>query len=340
MKRFIITIITAALALLSCTKEPVPSGSDPKAGTATLAFTLDDGSTRATGVSASAEAAVSSCQLFVFDAAGNKEAYLGPEMFDYSTLNSSSVTVTLGQKTVWAVCNAPSLSSVGTLDALKASMSYLKDNSVGTFVMSGSATPTVSANCEVALIVKRYVAKIILSRIRRQFSDASLTGASLVIGDIYVSNATGQINYGGTSGITAGDLWYNRLGVHTASDVETLVSDTGVNQSLGQGASVTTGHVFYVYPNASTDVLSGSWSPRHTRLVLTATIAGTTTCYYVVTLPVIERNRTYTITELTLTRAGSSDPDNPGGETSVTAGCSFSISVGGWEEGMSRTESF
>ena len=64
---------------------------------------------------------------------------------------STSITVKTGEKTVWAVVNAPDISNVTTLTQLKAVSSTLLDNA-SNFVMVGSDTATPIALALASLV--------------------------------------------------------------------------------------------------------------------------------------------------------------------------------------------
>ena len=69
-----------------------------------------------------------------------------------------------------------------------------------------------------------------------------------------------------------------------------------------------------------------AWTPRHTRLVVEASVGGQV-YYYPITLPTIDGNTICTINELTITRLGTSTPD----VDSVIGSVSFEITVAPWK---------
>lgn len=116
---------------------------------------------------------------------------------------------------------------------------------------------------------------------------------------------------------------------------------------LAEGVTMTTEnaykteHVFYSYPNkygsndGNSAVFSDQWAPRGSILVIDATMIegdGTTEHpgYYPIMLPVLERNKTYSIDEVRITRLPGDVPYKPieTGESQV------SISVHEWELGL------
>lgn len=100
-------------------------------------------------------------------------------------------------------------------------------------------------------------------------------------------------------------------------------------------------HVFYSYPNrfgtddGNSSIVSDQWSPRGSILVIEATMIesdGVTEHpgYYPIMLPRLERNKTYSIEEVRITRLPGDVPYKPieTGESQVT------ISVHEWELGL------
>lgn len=100
-------------------------------------------------------------------------------------------------------------------------------------------------------------------------------------------------------------------------------------------------HVFYSYPNkfgtddGNSQNISDSWSPRGSVLVIEATMIeadGVTEHpgFYPIMLPCLERNKTYSIEEVRITRLPGDEPYKPiqTGESQVT------VSVHDWELGL------
>ena len=134
------------------------------------------------------------------------------------------------------------------------------------------------------------------------------------------------------------------------SATKALIVDEGLNAVLYDSDSHDVVHTFYAFPTGTTDDHFGgsSFSARRTRLIVECEYNGST-CYYPITLPglnpdssrgVLERNKVYTITNLTLTRPGSPDPDTPGDQVSSIQTCTFNITVQPWINGQTYTETF
>lgn len=256
---------------------------------------------------------VKSLQLFVFD---------GDVLDVYkSVTNQTSVTMSCrqGTKSIFAIVNAPAINNIKTLSQLKAMTSKLSDNTEQ-FVMVGSQDGVrVPADKPVELEVKRIVARVALKKITLAFTNSAYPGSDARLGKIYLTNVPTDINYGLTSEPTQ---WINKMRFMSGDEPVELVADTN-DYSL-----VTSDYpnFFYSYPNPTvTDAEGGTWSARHTRLVVEALIGGST-YYYPITLPVLEAGKSYEIENLTITRLGSNDPDKPVKLSDVT----FEISVKPW----------
>ena len=171
----------------------------------------------------------------------------------------------------------------------------------------------------VTIDVHRLAARVVIKKITRAFTAAALAAKSFSIDQIFLINVAGDTNYGETA---APSVWFNKQAY--ASEQAAFTYDAPA-ASLANNASYSTVHSFFAYPNASADSDAAVWSPRHTRLVVKATL-GTDVYYYPITLPALESNKSYEIEELILTRPGSDDPDKP---VSIQE-CTFQINVLGW----------
>lgn len=270
--------------------------------------------TRVTGSSSAGESRINGLQVFVFNPDGRLE----------SSASSSTDTVRLrcryGEKTIWAVANAPGLTAVTTLGELAASISRLDDNAATSLVMAGDRSLTIDSDRSLSIPVSRLCAKVVVGRITKAFTSGILQSKRLSLRRIYLTNVAGDRPFGSAGTVS---LWYNRLGYRGECDA--LLCDP-VGRDVDPVLEET--HVFYVYPNASESAARGApWTPRCTRLVLEAELEGET-CYYVIDLPGLESNHSYILSDLVLTRPGAGD------EESVTAASAvrFSFSVRNWTE--------
>ena len=374
-KALLFSAAFAALGLLSCNREVSPSvGSEGKPVEVTVSI-MGAPSSRATDTKYADESKVDSLQIFVFNG-DDREAYR-----NVKNTMSALIPATSGERTVWAVVNAPDLSEVMSLNALKAAVTNLVDNAKDSFVMTGAVTQELVDGGNVAITVKRIVARVSISRISTSLKDYREKW-SVRIGKIYLINVAADNKYdvGGEPGAwlnklawdaEAGEkadaLLYDVLGADGAGviiknnvyqkDGETVDEDHAYDEQthrLASGVSIvqdngyTKEHAFYPYPNPypvenTTPDYGDTWTPRGTILVIEATmldedgneivIQGTdnqTQGYYPIPMPALERNKTYVIDEVRITRLPGDKPYKPieTGESRVT------ITVNEWELGL------
>lgn len=292
-------------------------------GTVEVTFTVNGGmETRAGVASTSDEAKVSDIQIFVFDKSGKIESYAKA---DAATL---TLNVSLGEKDFVALANCPDdfARNVATKTDLLTQTSYLKDNGSAKFEMTGSASGNITAAQSVNIEVRRIVSKVVLEKVSTNFTSPYYASKTFKITGIYLINTVATNNFG----LTATTFeWMNQLKLDASNSAASLIQKTGMDQTVTSSVPYTTANSFYCYPNPTTsDSTDGSsWSVRKTRLVVEASLDGST-CYYSIALPVLERNKIYKITELNITKRGSANP----WEEIKTADASFSITVADWDE--------
>ena len=230
-----------------------------------------------------------------------------------------------GDYTAFAVVNPPAsfrATDYPELNSLAGAESALRDNAPGRLVMAGSRTvsvPVPSGDTQ-QIGVDRLVCKACIRKISVQFANPVLAERPFLLKAVYLTNCYGKSRYG--NDLQASDLlsdtscWHNRMGFHSDVGVNGLLADRDIDAALTAEMPHIQEHAFYFYPNPLSDAQdnrSGTWTRRHTRLVIEAQIDGRT-YYYPVTLPASQRNRTYIIEEAVIRKLGSRDPemDEPG----------------------------
>ncbi len=308
---------TAALAGCIRNLETV-TARDNSAETAELNVNIPvDGLTKASGtVSETDENTLASVQVFVFTDAGNLEAYKS------AASGTLDISCTRGDKIVAALVNAPAAGDVTKLTELRARTTALADNAAKSFVMYGQKEVQVNAaSVSVTLEVQRFAAKVVIQKITNRMTLPQYQSAPVEITGIYLINVAGNASLAG-SGVPS--LWLNKK--QNEVTAEGLYYEKPSSPDIAYNSSESAGHYFYCYPNPTVaDNTDGTWSPRHTRLVVEANVGGNR-CYYPITLPVVSANTVYTIGELTITRLGTDTPD----VETVMGGASFTISVAPW----------
>jgi len=305
----------AALAALSCKREEAPIDGKPVEVNVTI---LGTAPTRATGVSAAAESKVGNLQVYVFKD-GKLEDYR-----DAGAAMTAQLTATSGQRTVWALVNAPAIKDIDTEEKLAARITSLGENRTDAFVMAGSTTQELTDGGSVPVTVKRIVSRVSIGKISSAFQ-YSLADEPLTIDGIYLINVAADNNYAATG---TPSKWVNRLGNKDA-DYKALLSDS-LKETVTKDKPYVKEHVFYPYPNPTKEEShDATWSPRHTMLVVEVTFEGKKG-YYPVELPALERNKTYVIEEMVVKHRPGTEPYKP----IETGDATVQITVNDWETGL------
>lgn len=345
-KAFTIAAIAFAAVLSSCSKDisPVPQTPSP------VSLKVDIGlpGTKAKlAAGSTADLTANTVQVFVFNSDGTLDTSSGMTAYG----EEINLSVIPGNKSVWALVNAPEATGIETETGLAAKRSLLGDNNLNSLVMSGSTTVEISGSTSVTVLVKHIAAKVVLDKVTRAFTNPYYSGIPLTIKRIYMSNVAADANYACNGQPT---LWNIKMGVlDNPLQNAALLLDDGMSVSLAEGTSYDTAHTFYVYPNPTTEdtVDLDEWAPRMTRLVLECDYNGRT-CYYPITVPgsaymaaggsspTIDRNKVYHISGLTLKRPGSVSPEQPGPEVSSEVDCTFNVTVSEWEDDITYNEVF
>lgn len=301
--------LTAILSSCNKSEETAPQGPQDERYNidVTLGGAAIEVETKTTGEAATIsanEAKVNNLQVLVF-----RGDFL--DAYGTAAANSLTVSCTAGTRTIYAIVNGPNLSSVTSLNSLKAMTVDLSANSADSFVMVGSTSTTLPGTKSVNIEVSRLVSRVVIKQITRNFTAPSLQGLTFTVDKIYLVNAAGDINYAKTAGTTK---WYNLQ--EDKNEVPSMLKDTPA-ASIANNASHSTYHYFYAMPNPATS--------KTTRLVIEATL-GSNKYYYPVDLPALEGNTSYELAGVTIKRSGSDSPDTPVSSDDI----SFSLTVKGW----------
>ncbi|MCQ2147172.1 MAG: hypothetical protein MJZ16_06610 [Bacteroidales bacterium] len=262
--------------------------------------------------------------MLVFSSNGTLDTYGCAENQDNLTVECLS-----GEKTIYTIVNGPSLDYIKYLDELLEVPNYMSDNETNSFVMWGCKDLTLRQSTTVSIPISRIASKVTLSKITRDMaSTPSFRESDFVIENIYMINVPGNFYLGGNDPT----LWCNPS-FNNYSCKDFLIDKVGT--PLLDGGSYEEKHTFYVYPNMTEkDSDSVTWSPRHTRLVVEARIDGQL-YYYPVTLPEIESNKVYNISEISITRPGVEVPDWIISKTEVEA----SLAITDWSQALTTSAS-
>jgi len=332
-KLFCITIasVSASILVSSCNKDLTPEVNHPSRERISVNIGVSSSlSTKSTSITEENEKNIKNVQIFVFREDGALDAYAK------TTEGSLSVSCTAGERIIYALVNSPSLTTVSSLSSFLNTSSYLFDNDTDGFQMIGGTKTELYSGASVEISVKRIVSRVIIEKISTDFTSEVYKTAEFSIDKIYMVNVGGSTKLSDfaltnpTS--TVPGTWLNQK--KNSSDLSEFLLDDSINYALANKKQYTGVHTFYTYPNPTQqDSQDESWCKRFTRLVVEATLDGHK-YYYPVSIENIGSNKTYRITNLTITRPGSLSPDIP-----VTkAECSFSTSLSEWTETEANTE--
>lgn len=316
-------IVSAAFALVAagCAKEDVCQ-EDFQSKTVSVDISVPVSlMTKVTDLSD--EARINTLQVFLFRENGVLEACKSVAAANVS------FDCSVGTKDIAAVVNAPEINGVKTYQELKETVSGLKDNSAGAFVMYGAKRMEISeASSSVSVDVSRLVSRVSITQITNSFELEQYHQSKFEIKRIYLVNVAGNKEYDGTSEAT---FWYNNGKLDEKAEALHLISTGNLeNVELGHNAVYKTAHYFYCYPNSATDENAQSMRQSPTRLVVEMAIDGVV-YYYPVTIPDIDSNHSYNV-KLNIKRLGSAAPDIP--VEFETAG--FTVNVQDWVAGFDK----
>lgn len=320
-----------AVILASCAKEvaePLTSNNHE----VQLTVSVSSPATKATVEDTADESSVQTLQVLVFK---------GGAIDAYGTINNATsltLSSTVGSKTICALVNAPDLSSITTLSALNATVStFASDNTRSKFLMVGTKNATLASSSTVTMEVNRIAARVKIDKITRSLAPsglAAMPASSFKIVRYYLTNVVGNRKYDFSAASPMVWLSSSLASSPAIATTNALVYDKpSTAPTLAQGASNTTSHSLYCYPNSIT---SDSSSGRITRLVVECQIDGS---YYTYPIPLgaIDYNHSYEIKELIITKLGNkSDGDNDidAGEDDIIqpSSATFNITVKDWEQ--------
>lgn len=313
--------VATAASLISCDKQAANDFSSDESTSekrVECTFSISRPGTKAT--SGMDDAEVNTIQIFVFKMGDNDIQGVIDAQSERSTDSQVPLECTLGTRAIVAVVNGPSSLSFSTIDELYSEISHLNENSAGSFVMVGRLDTEIdSDDTSITVEVKRLVAKVAISKITFNFKENYYTNllnqGQIELQSIGLLNVANEVPYL-SSGAYTPDYYY--LGGYSAADVIDYLAHDEVSETASS-SPYTTEHEFYCYPNSS--------NPK-TALSIAVAISGKT-CYYTKYIDLIESNKVYTVTNLTITRPGS---DTEGGEI-LSDTFYFDVLVSEWESG-------
>ena len=300
-KIFLAAWLITAICTVSCSKEQTEQAdklTENINDRIELTVGINRSLTKSSTITDDDEVKVNTLQVFVFrdDAL---DAYASAENVSEVTLSCTN-----GERTVYALVNAPDLSHISSKTALLATRTSMSNYPDYGFEMTGSKDIVLPQTSTVTIDVTRIVSRVILKQVTRNFTSPALADLEFKINEIYLLNVAGDTNYWLTD---KPESWINAKR-YDGTLPELTHDDTEANIVNGDYWPMTCR--YYAYPNDSEDSTDENWCPRRTRLVLKTTL-GDKVYYYPITLPELEPNKSYEIENLTITRPGSDNPDKP-----------------------------
>lgn len=343
MKKYIyLAASLAAAALCGCNKQnPVQTLMPEPDGCAQIALSLAGSrSTKASVDGTDVENEVGTVDVFVFFKGGEFDGRL--DAYEHFDTAPYTLSATAGDRTIYAVVNSEHsksvLETISTQTELLSKMATLSSqknasNKPGLFTMIGSVNRTeatsnalVAGVNSVTVTVDRMVSRVRLQKITRAFESSALASQDFRVDEVYLANAESVDEYG-PGHTPAADEFVNKLGVPDES--YDIWLRRALSSTLANNESKTltdASYSLYAMPNpVDTDSEATPFTVRNTKLVVKAALAGKA-LYYVIPLGAIRGNTTYDISELVLTRPGSSDPE----QKTEVASCTFTLEISPW----------
>lgn len=313
----------AALSFpISCTKVISPDYNPDSAEKYAVKVRVVQPSTKAK-VSYDHELDVHSLQVY---------AFLNGDLDVYGESHSDTLVLscTQGKRTFYALINAPTMADITTEDQLKAKASDLSNSTLTSLEMIGSKEAEISkTNKSVQIEVSRLASRIVISKITKAFTSTALQNQSFKVKRMYLVNASSKAAYGAPATPL---VWSNpkKFNDSLSDKLKAFMVDT-LDKSITSETQYqyNQAHTYYCYPNgtATDSDADDDFTPRFTRLVIEAEI-GSELCYYPINLPNLESNKSYNISEIKITKPGSTSPDEP----VTTMNCVVTLVVKQWND--------
>ena len=347
MKKHLVFLAAACAVLAACQKEE--AAVVETVAPAKVELKIGSKASKALVADTANEAKVNSIQAFVFN--GNSL-----DAYDYASAaeieaQAMEVSCSQGKRDIWVIVNAPSLASVTTLSALKASVtSLLTDNAADSFVMIGKAEgETVTETYAKTIYVDRNVSRVRLFQIKRDMTSEALKDVEFKIVRAYITDAidnscidvytpTEPEAYVWKSAYFANSGAMETGSAFLYKKLESAVSlANGATNGTAYADNVAADWNFYVYPNKNTGKDTASPATfDQTKLVVECYINGS---YYTYPIPLgaVSYNKTYDVKLLTITKLGNNsngdDVVDEGEDDVITAAtATFTVTVNDWEQ--------
>lgn len=313
---FLSLAVAASLTALtaSCNKENSPVAPETASqGQAIVELSLSSAvpMTRETTPDTEDEAKVSTVDYLVFKPDGNAGAYIIDTYKSVSGASRTNITMTQGTRRICAVVNPTrSYSDIATYADLVNEITALKDQATDNFTMFGYYdTSVTSTTTRITVPVSRIAARIKIDRITNGLLNSTLAAKTFSITRLFLRHVPAEARF---DGYPASFTYYAVTGVgnglsKSAGELDATTEKPQVNSliykaldtpaTVEHGASYSTSHSFYTFP------MPASEAPMS--LVVEIKLDDQFYTYPVQLDFAIDRNVSYEITNLILTRPGN-----------------------------------
>ena len=289
------------------------------------------------GAPADASANLETVDVFVFfkegPRAGELEASARVRPGDVEA--TASLKVSTGRKEVLVLANMPAsfTDGIGHRDDYPAAVKRYEWNTPGALIMDAVDSVDVqgpTASCSPVLV--RWCTRVTLGSIinRLPASYGALQLQYIYLNQVNFASSGSEVHGASLAGAAAADApWAAVLQQAGWGSALPLLSSGALNRSVGQGTMENMNLVLYGFPNAAAPAAAEDGTDQVTKLVIRASVGGKT-CWYPIAFNGMERNKSYEINSLTLTRPGSDDENSYLSSSALEV----SVTVRDWQTGV------
>jgi len=316
-----VAALSAFVLLSSCQKSRTEqlSGIDGRPAFLTLCVSGPGGNaTKVASQTENNENTINSVQVFVFNASTGQidNAVYKGGLSATGTFTLEPLKCTVGDKTVWAIVNAPadyvSAGAVKTLSDLVSIKMNLSDNGPSSLIMSGTSEVTLTpGSSSLEIGVARLCAAVVLKEVQNEMSVPSYASKVNLTGAYLMNAPAVQKIDGGLSSDAAESQWCAFFQKAGASEPASLLVESIGPVNIPVHGSHTQTHTFYTFSNIYDKVPFEGGSPYakcSTYLIVECTVDGVA-CIYPIVMPQINANCKYNVT-LRINHVGG-DPSEP-----------------------------
>lgn len=303
--------LSAVLSAVSCSRENVGEIRSSEMVKYPVTLSVEAPQSKISISELSGESKINCVYLYAFDrASGNVESV---KRFDAGQ-TSLELKLSRGKKTIVAVANYDTAISVTDSTSLESSVVSLSTIRKDNVVMVGKTSVNVNGASSASIELKRRVAKICFSKLTTDFSAPAYKSSTFTVKDVYLSDVSSSFQLAGATSLPST--------LNPSALSETLggiIGDANLGINMSGSTSQKIDRAYFSAPDYGT---------HRARLIVAATLQGVV-YYYPLTLPKLEANKVYTVSDFKITRPGALTPD----ENVDIDSCTLTITVRDWDTG-------